>query len=115
MKSKTKNYFTLQQVSIITDIPIHTLKFWRREFNLHLKENSSGRKIFSQDDIDKLLLIKHLRRQERLPLTGIKKRISELKEIPKHKNAAMNKQQLLWLQKELLTIKNLLLQPINKE
>jgi DNA-binding transcriptional MerR regulator len=115
MKSDNKKYYTLKQVSKLTDIPIYTLKFWRREFGLHLKESSSGRKIFAQDDIDKLLLIKHLRQQEKLTLYGIKKRIKELKEIPKQKNTAKNKQQLLWLQKELLAIKTLLLPSSNKE
>lgn len=110
MKSVNKKYYTLQQVNEMTKIPVHTLKFWQREFKFQLKQNSAGRKIFAQDDIDKLLLIKHLRQQEKLTLAGIKKRLGEIKETTPNKNSIMKKQNLLWLQKELLSIKNLLCQ-----
>lgn len=114
MKSVNKKYYTLQQVTKITNIPTHTLKFWQREFEFQLKQNSTGRKIFAQDDVDKLLLIKYLRHQEKLTLAGIKKRLAEIKVTSKNRNMKTKKQNLFWLQKELLTIKNILSQPINK-
>lgn len=112
MKLIDKKYFTLKQVSKTTSIPIHTLKFWRKEFKVHLKQNSVGRKIFSQEDIDRILLIKHLRQQEKLTLTGIKRRLYLIKEVSKSKHQDKKRQNLLWIQKELLAIKNLLQQSI---
>jgi DNA-binding transcriptional MerR regulator len=113
MKPINKKYYTLKQVSKLTDIPIHTLKFWRKEFKMHLKLNSSGRRIFEQADIDKILLIKHLRQQGKLTLSGIKRRLEEMKDVPKSKEAGKNRQSLLWIQKELLSVKNLLQQSIS--
>lgn len=108
MKSTEVKFFTFKQVSDLTGIALHTLKFWCKEFKLCLKQSSSGRRIFTQQDVDKILLIKHLRQQERLTLSGIKQRIRVMKEIPKSKAQDKTRQNLLWLQKELLTIKNIL-------
>ena len=115
MKLTNKKYYTLKQVAKLTNIPIHTLKFWRKEFKFQLEQNSSGRKIFAQEDIDKMLLIKHLRTQEKLTLSGIKRRLEEMKQTPKSKEAGKNRQNLLWIQKELLSVKNLLQQSVNNE
>lgn len=108
MKPTNKKYYTLQEVSKITKIPSHTIKFYERELKLPLKRNSAGRKIFSQSDIDKLLLVKHLRQQEKLTLAGIKSRLAKISRPTKNKNSLIIKQDLLWLQKELLSIKNML-------
>jgi len=110
MKTVNKKFYTLKQVSKITNIPIHTLKFWKKEFKMQLKQNSTGRKIFSQGDIDCILLVKHLRQKEKLTLIGIKKRILEMKRKPKSYNYEKKRQCLLWVQKELLAIRNLLQQ-----
>jgi DNA-binding transcriptional MerR regulator len=115
MMQANKKYYALKQVSKLTNIPIHTLKFWRKEFKMPLKENSSGRRIFAQEDVDKILLIKHLRQQGKLTLSGIKRRLEEMKETPKSKEAGENRQTLLWMQKELLSVKNLLQQSISNE
>ena len=110
-----KKYYTLKQASKLTNIPIHTLKFWRKEFKFQLDRNSSGRQIFSQEDIDKMLLIKHLRQQEKLTLSGIKRKLAEMKELPKSKEDGKYRQSILWLQKELLSVKNLLQQSLDVE
>ncbi len=112
MKNSNKKFYTLSQVAHLTNIKVHTLKYWCKEFKLMLQKNSSGRKIFSQDDIDKILLIKHLRQQEKLTLTGIKRRLREMKNIPKSKQNSKYRQNILWIQKELLAVKNLLQQQI---
>jgi DNA-binding transcriptional MerR regulator len=112
MKNSNKKFYTLKQASNLSNIPIHTLKYWCKEFKFSLQKNSSGRKIFAQEDIDKMLLIKHLRQQEKLTLTGIKRRLQEIKDIPKSKQASKYRQNILWIQKELLAVKNLLQQSI---
>ncbi|MEO0083582.1 MAG: helix-turn-helix domain-containing protein [candidate division WOR-3 bacterium] len=112
---KNKKYFTLKEVSKLTHLPVHIIKYWRKEFNFHLQRNSANRQIFSQEDIDRLLLIKHLRQQEKLTLAGIKLRLKTLKQKPDNKSASVNRQNLLWLQKELLAIKNLLQRSISDE
>lgn len=114
MKPIERKYFTLKQAATITGIHIHTLKFWCKEFKMSLKQSSSGRRIFAQEDIDKILLIKHLRQQEKLTLTGIKRRLQDMKEMPKSKGHEKTRQNLLWIQKELLTIKNILQQTKNQ-
>lgn len=112
MRNTNKKFYTLSQVSRQTNIKIHTLKYWCREFNFSLTKNSSGRKIFSQKDIDKVLLIKHLRQQEKLTLNGIKRRLKEMKDLPISKQGGKYRQKILWIQKELLAVKNLLQQQI---
>lgn len=112
MKSYNKKFFTLSQVSNFTNIRIHTLKYWCKEFKFSLHKNSSGRKIFAQEDVDKILLIKHLRQQEKLTLTGIKRRLHEMKDVPRSKQVGKYRQNILWIQKELLAVKNVLQQSL---
>ncbi len=113
MKSNNKKFFTLKQVAKISGLPIHTLKFWRKEFKMNLKENSAGRKIFAQEDIDQILLIKHLRYEEKLTLKGIKRRLIDMKPPNNHKKNDNIKKNLVIIQKELIAIKNLLEQNIS--
>jgi DNA-binding transcriptional MerR regulator len=112
---RDKRFFTLTQVTKITRLPIHTLKFWRKEFNMHLKENSAGRKIFTQDDIDQILMIKHLRYDERLTIVGIKRKLRELKNNNTSNRTDITKKSIMLIQKELIAIKNLLQQNIGNE
>ncbi|MCX7785146.1 MAG: helix-turn-helix domain-containing protein [candidate division WOR-3 bacterium] len=103
-----KKYYTFKQVSNRTKVSIPTLKFWVKQFRIQLPKNSAGRRIFSEEDIEKILLIKHFRNQEKLTLSGIKRKLATSSEAqPKRKI----QETLLWIQKELLLIKNILEQP----
>lgn len=103
-----KKYYTFKQVSNRTKVSVPTLKFWVKQFKIQLPKNSAGRRIFSEADIEKILLIKHFRNQEKLTLTGIKRKLAARTEPePKRKIH----ETLLWIQKELLLIKNILEQP----
>lgn len=110
MKLTNKKFFTLKQVSKLCELPIHTLKFWRNEFKMDLKENSAGRKIFAQEDVDRILMIKQLRYEEKLTLKGIKRKLQEMKQKNKHNKIDHTRKQLMLIQKELLAVKNLLQQ-----
>ncbi|MCX8015579.1 MAG: helix-turn-helix domain-containing protein [candidate division WOR-3 bacterium] len=117
MKASAKNtkYFTLKEVSNLTGLPVHIIKYWRKEFNFRLQKNSVNRQIYSQEDVDRLLLIKYLRQQEKLTIAGIKLRLKTLKEKTKTKTTNELRHNLLRMQKELLAIKNLLQQTISDE
>lgn len=107
MKSD-KKYYTFKQVANRTKISVPTLKFWVKQFKITLDKNSAGRRIFSEEDIEKILLIKHLRNHEKLTLSGIKRKLTTSSQPePKRKSQEI----LLWVQKELLSIKSILEQP----
>ncbi|MBS4015106.1 MAG: MerR family transcriptional regulator [Candidatus Latescibacteria bacterium] len=115
MKRNNQKFFTLKQVTKLSGVPIHTLKFWRKEFKMKLKENSAGRKIFTQEDIDQILMIKHLRYDEKLTIVGIKRKLRELKNNNKSNKTDITKKSIMLIQKELIAIKNLLQQSIGNE
>ena len=61
----------------------HVLRYWEEEFEMKVKRNSAGRRIYSTQQLEKLALVKHLVRSERLTVKGAKRRIASMASVPK--------------------------------
>jgi DNA-binding transcriptional MerR regulator len=97
------------QVCSRVGIKPHTLRYWEREFELKPDRNSAGRRIYTQAQVERLLLIKHLVRHDRLTVAGARRQLAKTPAQPKPTAVPKDlRQTLFWLKKELVSIRALL-------
>jgi len=69
-----KLYYSISEVSRITDLEQYVLRYWETEFEqLKPAKNSSGNRIYTNKDIKLILLIKKLLKEEKYTIEGAKK------------------------------------------
>lgn len=61
----------------ITGIEVHTLRYWEREFSefLHPVRTSGGQRRYRPEDIQTIMLIKRLLRDEMFSISGARKHL----------------------------------------
>tara|TARA_B100001750_G_C15101037_1_gene395388 strand:- start:49 stop:426 length:378 start_codon:yes stop_codon:yes gene_type:complete len=79
-KKLKKLYYSIGEVSEITELKQYVLRYWETEFP-HLKpnKNSAGNRIYRQNDIENLLEIKNLLYNEKFTIKGAKQHIKSHK------------------------------------
>ncbi len=83
----------------------HILRYWEKEFDIKPIRNSAGRRIYNEAQLERLQLIKHLVRTEKLTVAGARRQLAKMSSQPSESASADHRQTLLWLKRELLTIK----------
>ena len=69
-----KNYFKIGEVCQITGVQSHTLRFWEAEFKEIKPRRANGnQRLYRRDDIEKILKIKYLLKEEGHTIAGTKK------------------------------------------
>ena len=75
---KGKLYYSISEVSSLTDLEASVLRFWESEFSqLRPKKNRAGIRMYREKDIRLIQGIKRLTRDEGYTLAGAKKQIQE--------------------------------------
>lgn len=73
-----KLYYSISEVSKITEIEQYVLRFWENEFEqLKPQKNRAGNRIYTNKEIELILLIKELLRDKKYTIEGAKKIIEE--------------------------------------
>ncbi|UCD56761.1 MAG: MerR family transcriptional regulator [Candidatus Hydrogenedentota bacterium] len=73
-----KIYFSIGEVSAMTDVPQHVLRYWEEVFpSLRPPKRRSGSRAYRQRDIEKVRLIKRLLYNEGYTIRGARKRLRE--------------------------------------
>src|SRR5437899_2796477 len=68
-----KLYYSISEVSKITDLEQYVLRYWESEFEqLKPAKNRAGNRIYTNRDIKLILYIKKLLREERYTIEGAK-------------------------------------------
>lgn len=68
-----KLYYSISEVSKITDLEQYVLRYWESEFEeLRPSKNRAGNRIYTNRDIQLILYIKKLLREERYTIEGAK-------------------------------------------
>ncbi|MBI1804707.1 MAG: MerR family transcriptional regulator [Ignavibacteria bacterium] len=68
-----KLYYSISEVSKITDLEQYVLRYWETEFELlNPSKNRAGNRIYTNRDIKLILYIKKLLRNERYTIEGAK-------------------------------------------
>ena len=69
-----KLYYSISEVSKITDIEQYVLRYWETEFDqLSPQKNRAGNRIYTNKDIRLILYIKELLREKKYTIEGAKK------------------------------------------
>ncbi len=73
-----KLYYSISEVSKLTGVEQYILRYWETEFNqLKPSKNRAGNRIFTNKDINLILQIKKLLREEKYTIEGAKKILDE--------------------------------------
>jgi DNA-binding transcriptional MerR regulator len=71
-----KLYFRIGEVSKIVDLKPYVLRFWETEFSkIKPKRTSSGRRLYTQKDIELITLIKYLLYEKKFTIQGARQHI----------------------------------------
>jgi DNA-binding transcriptional MerR regulator len=75
-----KLYYSISEVSKITDIEQYVLRYWETEFEeLKPQKNRAGNRIYTNKDIQIILYIKSLLREKKYTIEGAKKILVDYK------------------------------------
>lgn len=73
-----KRYFRIGEVARIVGVATHVLRFWEQEFRaLRPQKSASGQRVYARRDVERLLLIKRLLKEERYTIEGARKALRE--------------------------------------
>ena len=76
VKIPDKLFFTIGEVSKITDVKPYTLRYWESEFKL-LKphKNAGGQRVYRKKDLELVLYVKKLLHEDGYTISGTKKKL----------------------------------------
>jgi DNA-binding transcriptional MerR regulator len=73
-----KLYYRIGEVSEIVGVQPHVLRYWETEFrSIRPQKSSKGQRVYSRRDVEKLLRVKDLLRNQGFTIAGARKRLSE--------------------------------------
>jgi DNA-binding transcriptional MerR regulator len=100
-----KLYFKIGEVSEISGLPSHVLRFWEAEFKkIKPRRTESGQRSYTRKDIETILEIKHLLHDKKFTLEGARKYLNAGTEP----DSAPEKELLVELKAELKSIRDML-------
>ena len=80
-KKITKLYYSIGEVAKMLDVSTSLIRFWEGEFKmLKPRKNRRGNRMFTEKDIDVLLLIHYLVKERGYTLEGAKNKLKENKD-----------------------------------
>ncbi len=81
MKLAGKLYYKIGEVSRMTSLPAHVLRYWETEFPfLKPTKNRAGQRVYRREDIRLIQAIKELLYDEGYTIAGARQKISQLLE-----------------------------------
>jgi DNA-binding transcriptional MerR regulator len=85
-----KLFYRIGDVSEITGIKPHVLRYWESEFSgLHPRKNRSGQRVYERRDVELVLEIKKLLYEQRYTISGAKKLLArQSKRAPRKPSSA---------------------------
>lgn len=105
----SRAFYSAVQAAKKLRVKPHVLRYWETKFGIKPERNSAGRRIYSQEQIDKFGRIKFLRYDEKMTIKGARNRLSMLSRASQGKRLkGEDKALLLWLRKELTDLRDML-------
>src|SRR4030095_14899061 len=78
-EERTKRYYRIAEVSRLTGVKAHVLRYWESEFRWMAPAKSrSQQRLYRHRDIEVILLLKRLLHEERFTIDGASERLREL-------------------------------------
>ena len=104
-KIPDKLYFKIGEVSKISGLPSHVLRFWESEFKkIKPRRTNSGQRSYTKKDIETILEIKHLLYEKKFTIDGARKHLNAKTERSSSADMALLEQ----LKAELKSIRDML-------
>lgn len=76
-----KLYYTIGEVSDITEVEAHVLRYWETIFKqLSPKKNKAGNRVYKEEDIETILKLKELIQEKKYSTEGAKKALKREKQ-----------------------------------
>ena len=101
-----KIYFKIGEASRIAGVQPHVLRFWETEFKrIKPKRTESGQRMYRRQDVELILVIRHLLYVKKFTIEGAKK---ALRTKPSTTPAAEANETLQEIREELVRIRDLL-------
>jgi len=108
-KAPTKLYYSITEVSELTDVKPHVLRYWETEFKaLRPKKNRAGNRTYRSSDIKLIQMIKRLLYEEGFTIAGAKKKLLQTKANPGRSKKDKKAEVLASLRKDLQELKKIL-------
>lgn len=68
-----KLYYSIGEVSEMTDLEQHVLRYWESEFEqLKPRKNRAGRRVYTEEDIEMVQQVQHLLKEDKYTIEGAK-------------------------------------------
>lgn len=78
MQLPQKIYFRIGEVARLLGVAPHVIRFWETEFkSLRPQKSSTGQRVFTRRDVERLVTIRRLLKEERYTLEGARKYLRE--------------------------------------
>ncbi len=74
-----RRYLTIGEVSKITGLEQHVLRYWEKEFGDINPRRVAGRRLYRPDDVKQIELIRDLLYKQGFTIAGAKKKLREIK------------------------------------
>jgi len=72
-----KLYYKIGEVALIAGVKTSVLRFWEAEFSfLSPEKSATGQRLYSKNEVDLILQVRHLLYDQKFTIEGVKKRIS---------------------------------------
>lgn len=69
-----KVYFRIGEVARLLEVATHVIRFWETEFKaIRPQKSSSGQRVYTRRDVERLATIKRLLREERYTIEGARR------------------------------------------
>ena len=97
LKFNQNSFFTISKTAKIIGVQSHVLRFWEKKFSsINPKKSLSGRRFYSSDDIQTLLMIKKLLYDDGFTIKGAvsiidKNNLQNVENVHDTKNMKLNK------------------------
>lgn len=103
-----KLFYKIGEASKIIGVEPYVLRYWETEFPfLKPKKSKSGQRIYTKDDIEIALQIKHLLYEEKYTIDGVRRKLGNIKNLSGEDNVLIqNKGDDVKLKKVLDMVKN---------
>lgn len=78
-----KLYYSISEVSELTGLEPHVLRFWEAEFEeLRPRKNRAGRRVYTEEDIAMARRVQHLLKEEKYTIEGAKQVLARERSAP---------------------------------
>jgi DNA-binding transcriptional MerR regulator len=83
LNDRHKIFYSIGEVSALTGLKSHILRYWESEFlTLRPEKRSNGRRAYRKSDILLILVIKKLLYEEGFTIAGARKKLAEARRRP---------------------------------